>query len=177
MDFRFTTKGLMIATTLIAVGFSGFLYPNSLLSAGIYTAAVLIIICGMAAALLGQGAGRAYWVGFTICGAGFLYMATMDEDNDSQPVRHVPREPTLLTTQLLWRANGLAPSWRPHTYWTTASAEGVMRIGNRLFSVRDEGENFVRIGNSLFALVFAFLGGAAGRRSYVASRHHTTSES
>src|SRR3954452_7502725 len=151
MRIRFSIKGLMIATAFASVAFAGFIYPNPILAASVYTGAFVIILCGIPAAALGNDRVRAYWIGFTICGAGFFALATLDEIHDPLQAAHVQREPSLITSHFLLRANEYRPIFRtanstsdsPHMY-----SEGVIRIGAKLYAVRDDAANFVRIGNA-----------------------------
>jgi hypothetical protein len=169
MRLRFSIKSFLIAFTIVSVACAAFLYPSPMLASGVYTAALLIFLCGFPAAVLSRNSDRAYWIGFTICGAGYLAMATLDERGDPSQAAHVHPEPSLLTSQLLLRV---------HYYWPTSrigsasgtsaptTSEGVMRIGDQLFFIRDDAQSFIRVGNSVFSLLLAFVGGALGQRCH-----------
>src|SRR5215213_4447474 len=147
MRIRFSTKGLMIATAFVSVAFAGFIYPNPIFAAGVYTGAFVIILCGIPAAVLGHGHLRAYWIGFTICGAGFFAFATLDEVHELLQAAHVQREPSLITSHLLLRANEYRPKFTSANTSADSSgmySEGVIRIGTNLYAVRDNAANFVR---------------------------------
>src|SRR6476646_5749103 len=154
MRLRFSIKSFLIAFTIVAVACAGFLYPSPMLASGVYTAALVIFLCGIPAAALSRNSARAYWIGFTICGAGYLAMATLDERGDPSQAAHVHPEPSLITSQLLLRLHYYYPTSRLSSAGGTSplTSEGVMRIGDQLFFIRDDAQNFIRVGNSIFSL-------------------------
>jgi hypothetical protein len=169
MRFNFSIKRFFGAFTLLAVSGGGLVTAGPAWAATFYTAAFVMILCGITAAILRRESSRAYWVGFAIFATGYFVMATLDEGRDLQQPAHVEREPSLVTTRFLLRANSFVSMLRrsgPASGEGQTTSPGVVRIGDRLFSIRDDTENFVRIGDALFTLLLGLLGGAVGRWCY-----------
>jgi hypothetical protein len=78
---RFSIAGLMIAVAAAAFGSAALRSPTAA-----WAGAMLILVCGVLAlaivgALCRKGSERAWWLGFAICGAGYLVLAFWSDNN------------------------------------------------------------------------------------------------
>jgi hypothetical protein len=167
---RFSMKSMLATFVFVAVSFFGVLYANAFLATCFTTAAFLIVLCGILAAMLCVGRARAYWIGFAVFGAGYFLLAMFGErliDPGSQSAiivvesdNVVSAEPRLLTTEfLIWVEEYIA--------LLVPSGNEPRPYEHLVF--------FLTNGHAIFTILFALIGGAMGswmgRRVVVADCH------
>jgi hypothetical protein len=180
---RFSLKSLLAATTLVALGCVGVLCANAIWSALFTTAAFLSVLFGIVAAMLRHGRARAFWIGFSVFGAGYFGLATFGERDAVSSVRSISRllaqgptrinesgvaEPRLATTAfLIWADRYLEPlREKPDPSNLISARDGtVLRVAsNQAVALNLIGVNldFVTIGHGLFTLALSVVGGLVG---------------
>jgi hypothetical protein len=169
---RFSIKTLLAATALVAASISGLLYANAVWAACFYTGAALVVVIGVTAALVRRGPTQAYWVGFALFGAGYLFLSTTAEGSgrvrrDAITIR---LEPQLATARFLSWAHQYMPAVDETSPRPQGAASQQVPFGLQPAAANNFGpqrrRHFVQIGHSLFTLLFALVGGSIGRSLY-----------
>lgn len=71
---RFSLKTLVLFTSLLAIALGGLSYANPLLADLFYSAAVASMLVGVVAAVARKGVQRAFWTGFSIAAAAYMWL-------------------------------------------------------------------------------------------------------
>jgi hypothetical protein len=100
---RYSTKSLFLTFTLVAAGCAAIFYPNEYLITGFFTATLAILMFALAAAAVGRGTVRAYWIGFVVFG-GVYFLAAFY--GDLQPNYRNEYTYRLVTSELLTLVDG-----------------------------------------------------------------------
>ena len=144
---RFSLKRLFLITTLAALACAAMIFANPWWGAICFTASVVLILASFVLAHAATGATRAFWIGVAIFGCGYWLVLRLPITNDVLGLHWTfGAGSPLISSQLLER-----------TYEELSAA---FRI-----AVPD-GDDFGRVGHSLFAILTAFLGGWLGRFAY-----------
>lgn len=190
MRLRFSLRQLLGFVAFVAVGCGGLMRPSVGLASLIFTATLVVLLVAILGAVGRKGTARVFWIGFAIAGSGYLWMAHW-ADEESYTVSTNWRLQTtgpLLTTKLLALArDALHPppqGYPPVTGFFASPLEpraatvfgqmgGIGGMGGRRGVGRPTQDPaaayeakmnaFMRIGHSLWALVFAYLGGQLAR--------------
>ena len=181
MRVRFSLRQLMALVAFVAIGCGGLIRPSVYLASLIFTGTLLVLLVAILGAVGRRGPARVFWIGFAIAGSGYLWLAHW-ADEESYTVSTDWRLQTsgpLFTTKLLRLAHGAlhpAPQGNPGGRGffavplepTLAPVFGQMRIPNpnsaaAAATYEAELGAFMRIGHSLWALLFAYLGGQLAR--------------
>jgi hypothetical protein len=72
---RFSIGSLLTLIAIFAVGLAALRSPSPLWASTTYTVAAVAIVAGVSNAILGRGARRAYWLGFSLFGGAYFYLA------------------------------------------------------------------------------------------------------
>jgi hypothetical protein len=136
---RFSLKTLLFVLTLLILSLAAILYPNRIIGACFTTVAIAVIMFGASAAKIHGGAARAYWVGFTVFGGGYLFFATFSGGTIGS---------MLVTTELLTELH----RWRRQAGWATYEGAGYQVT--------------LHVGHSILTILFAVIGGAIANWLY-----------
>lgn len=165
-SYRFSIAGLMGAVLVTAILLAAL--RNS--SEETWGGAMLVFTCAvMALAVVGvvcrEGSERAWWLGFALFGWGYLALAFWYGHDD-----HTHRLPTMHWLDTMSIKAGLPPPEPMDGPWTIMSI-GLRSVGLLAFQGFGAGKPalfyqyrpYAQIGHSLWALLFAFVGGALAR--------------
>ena len=192
MRLRFSLRQLLAFVAFVAVGCGGLIRPTVFLASLIFTATLVVLLAAVLAAVGRKGTARVFWIGFAIAGSGYLWMAHW-ADEESYTVSTQWRLQTtgpLFTTKLLALAHEALHPPPPGGFGGMPGGMGGMGGGGGMFALPLEPtaapvfgqmaipspgsaataaayvtqmNAFMRIGHSLWALVFAYLGGQLAR--------------
>ena len=182
MRVRFSLRQLMALVAFVAVGCGGLMRPSVYLASLIFTVTLVALLVAILAAVGRKGSARVFWIGFAIAGSGYLWLAHW-ADEESYTVSTDWRLQTtgpLFTTKLLGLTHGAlhpAPQGYPGGRgFFAVPVEPWLgpvfgQMGTRgpnsaaaAVAYETELDAFMRIGHSLWALLFAYLGGQLARR-------------
>lgn len=134
---RFSLASLIGAVAIIAISCAALRYPSRLWVHTMFTVTVGVLLLGTLAALLHRGNDRSFWVGFGLFGWAYLLMSRSEQLGG------------LLTTDLFryfapYGPGEVITNMALHEAWSNRSA----------------------IGDSLFALIVALIGGLVANYFY-----------
>lgn len=152
---RFSLKAMLAASSFIAVSVAGLKYANLHWSTFFYTGSFLLVLTAIVGALVCPWPTRAFWVGFAVFGGGYFWLAFMEDGQLKLTVRGTAESrPRLATTRLLlWADQQLRPD--------PVIPAGVRRAV--FVGPRSVDAYFVQVGNGIFTILLALVGGAAGK--------------
>ena len=190
MRVRFSLRQLMALVAFVAIGCGGLIRPSVYLASLIFTGTLLVLLVAILGAVGRRGPARVFWIGFAIAGSGYLWLAHW-ADEESYTVSTDWRLQTsgpLFTTKLLRLAHEALHPPPPAGFRGTGGMGGMG--GGGMFALplepaaapvfgqmaipspasaataaayETERNAFMRIGHSLCALLFAYLGGQLAR--------------
>ena len=181
--FHFSLRWLFGIVSFLAVGSGLLIYAPPFLSKLTATLTALVLLAAVPAAIYHSGDLRAFWGGFAAFGLAYLWMVcgTWQSHDGSTALRD-----RLVTTDLLVRCHDALPL-RQTPMALTPAGYAVPAYGNAVPPTMTPGgapspyqsmtpfafvattstvdrSDFLTTGHSLFAIVFAVLGGAITRR-------------
>jgi hypothetical protein len=116
---RFSIASLLVIIGILGVALAALRNPSYLWANVLFTVAFGSLILAVVNAIYGSGAGRAYWLGFTICGGAYFAACSIPGLRDSVSPR--------LVSELLFDV--LYPSFRlPEPTPSPAPARGMMAM-------------------------------------------------
>jgi hypothetical protein len=71
---RYSIGSLLMLIAIVAVGLAALRSPSPLWASTTYTVAAVVLIGGVSNAILGNGARRAYWLGFSLFGGAYFFL-------------------------------------------------------------------------------------------------------
>jgi hypothetical protein len=74
--FRFSLRALLLFVVAASLALAAMRYATSVWASGVVTVTVLMLLASVALAACSRGERRSYWVGFAICGGGYLLATT-----------------------------------------------------------------------------------------------------
>ena len=181
--FRFNIASLLGIILVLGVGFAAFRESSDLWESGVFTLALAALLTSILLAVHRAEKRQAFWIGFALFGSAYLGFVLVPSI-----------ESRLITTKALAyvRSNVFDRSLKINTVQHTGSwslaprnqvqnpgknaagSDGIVvshevwlfdrTSGRRLNGWNGTTKNFVRIGHSLFALLFGMLGGQLSRR-------------
>jgi len=161
---RFSLRYLFLITTLAAVACATLIFANPWWGAVCFTASVVLILASFVLAYAATDARRAFWIGFAVFGCGYwmaleLPIAHSASDSEWQAGSFNP----LISARILdWTYRVILPNVRadePRVNPTSGK-----QVGN--WVSYPHGDDFGRVGHSMFDILAAFLGGLLGRFAY-----------
>lgn len=188
--FQFSVRWLLGLVALVAVGCAALFHASPLWTSVVLTVTSALLLTAIVAAACRRGRARAFWLGFAVLGWGYFWVAGGMTDlpiPGSWPLSFFTQsgEPPLATTRLLrWSYGKLFPSApipgnnAGMGFFSLAVDEtdsppqtgeaGEPGEPGDLQSEADEEdypayESFIRVGESLWTLLFAIIGGLLGR--------------
>lgn len=199
---RFSLAKMLAAVVLVALGLAALVNATPIWAGAVTSAAVFLLFVAVVGLIYRRHADRAFWVGFAVFDWGYLaviyapspwalwrYRLDRELDLGNQ----------LLTTQVLdWGARqvrGLTKGTRVIVEWTSGSwyPGSIVEVDNDRVHVRfDDGDDrwviatqikttratdFVRIGQSMFALLLGFVGGVIARCFYATTQRKSSAGS
>jgi hypothetical protein len=177
---RFSIAALMAFVSIFAVGLAAFRYPNKLWASFFFSLTIGAMVIGTLGAIFHRGLPQKFWMGYAICGWLYMFMnfgpwfeyfspylfttACLDL---IYPRVAAPEQTALLETykQTFGLAGGFGASAPvdPWEFWTKIdSAAERFAVANNFDALRSR--PFQLIGHSMFALLFAYIGGLIARR-------------
>jgi hypothetical protein len=161
---RFSLKRLFLITTVAALACAAMVFANPWWGAVCFTASVLLILASFVLAYAATGATRAYWIGVAIFGSG--YWLALDLPIAAEPFGRpwtIGTDNPLVTSRALeWAYHQLLPRVRAEPKTNPVSQMSLWSYPN--------GDDFGRVGHSLFAILTASFGGWLGHIAYRRSR-------
>jgi len=161
---RFSLKYLFLITTLAALACAALIFASPWWSAICFTASVGLILASFVLAYAAIGAARAYWIGFAVLGCGYwmvleLPIAHSLSDSEWQVGTFNP----LISARILdWAYRVVLPMVRADE--PKVDPVNGRQIGN--WARYPHGDDFGRVGHSLFDILAASFGGWLGRFAY-----------
>ncbi len=170
---RATIAKIMGVIALAALVLGGLRRPSWLAANVLFTTALAAQFAALVAVLVVRGPSRAYWIGFAVCGGGYLLLSV-------GPFLGPATSPHLVTTTLLdlvyehcyhdpyggpeVRDRAVVPTRNDKwDRWNWPEAVVDPRSHNSSFVIMAP-ETFLRIGHSFLSLPIAWAGGWLGRR-------------
>jgi len=183
---RFSLKTMLVATTAVAVTCYSLLYATPWLGDFYYTAALATIMLGIVAAIQRQGERRAFWLGFSLVAATYVWFSIQPSlsrlptsSTLSMQLAGIDlQDPQLVTSKLLQicyehyclsdKGPGTLNSNAYTRYRQVAPGQVIPQyvVSPRFQQFDSNRVAFVTIGHASLALVFGWLGGVASRRMY-----------
>jgi hypothetical protein len=197
---RITIATLLDIVAFVAVAFASVLHPTDAWDSGVFGLLLLVLLTSKLLAVHRAGARRSFWLGFSLFGWAYFGLSLVP------PIEaRLPTTKTLALTweklpkrEILWDddltltnvrsfdvkpvapVTLVAPSpakvWDIVVYSPPASSPNTY-IKRLVTLAGDSIGNFVRIGHSLVAMVFAMVGGTLSRRLYFSGRPRRGEES
>jgi hypothetical protein len=162
-DVRFSIKTLLATSTIVALGCAGLFVASPGWATAFFSGALGIVLASTVFALVGKWPRRAYWIGFAVFANGCFWLSMyVDGHIEVQPESF--EEPRLATTNLLLIAEPYVRNLRQQLGNAQPSSPPGLQfpIGRRMYMSSDQEQDFLRIGNSLFTLLFGLAGGSLG---------------
>jgi uncharacterized membrane protein YeaQ/YmgE (transglycosylase-associated protein family) len=165
---RFSLKTLLAASSLVVLGCVGVFYASRVMAAWFFTAALLVLLFALVAALVRKSAARAYWIGFTVFGIPYFLISIYGDvrpilNRDGQIIAW--EEPLLLTSQFLLWADNWARQRQPERASSIRPGSAYVTLQTILLSRGWSGHTHL-IGHSFFTMLFGLIGGTIGRLLY-----------
>jgi hypothetical protein len=161
---RFSLKRLFLISTLAALACAALIFASPWWGAVCFTASVVLILASFVLAYAATGATRAFWIGVAIFGCG--YWLALDVPIAAEPFGRpwtIGTDNPLVTSRVLeWAYNQLLPMVRADE--PKVDPVSGKQVGN--WVSYPNGNDFGRVGHSLFAILTAFFGGWLGRFAY-----------
>jgi hypothetical protein len=184
---RFTLVHLLLLTFFAAVAAAAITHPTELWATSLYTAMLLSLMLAIVAALVTSGPRRAFFTGFAVFGATYFLLV-------SGPFAATVGEEHLTTRSLKWvgeklAAKNLVPELKPAEgeqpdgFWLDVSDSATVRVwdvttGQEVAAGTPAAQQrFLRIGQSLWALLWGLVGGWVGGGLFAASARKREGES
>lgn len=196
MRFQFSLRELLALVVFVALGCAGFLQPSPLMASAVFSLTLVILSVAILAAVGKSSSARFFWIGFAVAGWGYLWLAHWPDEGPLGLVPHWELQTTgpLLTTKLLHSTfTTLHPP--PENYhrsfgmggmgggFMSVPPEGVdhglppllaqyggmggfQRPASDGPSYEQMESAFFRTGHSLWALLFAYVGGRLTRHFF-----------
>jgi hypothetical protein len=186
MRVRFTLRQLFGLVVYVAIACGGLLHPSATVASAIFTLTLVVLLVAILAAVARRGPRRAFWIGLAIAGWGYLWAAHWPDEASYYVINtrwELQTTGPLLTTKLLQSAyEGLhgaseAPGSGFFSVPVEPSEAGALlslplgQFGTSVGPASDPAilNAFMRIGHSLWAVLFAYLGGLLTRHFYETS--------
>jgi hypothetical protein len=187
---RFNIASLLIVVLILGIGFAALRESTDLWESGVFTLALSFLLTSILLAVHRSDARRAFWTGFALFGSTYLALSLVPSIESRLATTKalayldstVPgRSPGNLTIRR-WGPGSRTPgnqvqsvAFSPDGRHLATSSLGTVRLwdvatGRLLGGWAGTTENFVRIGHSLLALLFGWLGALLSRRMWRASR-------
>lgn len=163
---RLSVNTVLAAVATLAACTAGLWRANWLWSTLFFTATAFILMFGMMAAAAHHGLTRAFWIGFAVFGLGYFALAVFVERYfERRTDSDIWNEPFLATTWFPAWTNGLISPVDDESLGPVHESD-VVQLGGYFTFVSSRIDRFLCIGRSIFALLFAGLGGWLGRSVY-----------
>ncbi len=165
---RFSIAALMGIVVVCAVGIAALRYASELWENILFTLTLGLLAFALLGAIYRRGPRRAFWVGFALIGWGYLLLGF-------GPWCAEQVRPHLITT---WLVDRLYPSIAPSEVIgvdfdfkvATSSTPSQKGLSPHVYLLATNSrEPFQRIGQCLWALLLAFVGGRIARRLFLQS--------
>jgi hypothetical protein len=198
--FRFRIGTLLVLIIALGVGFAALRESNDTWDSGVFTLALGALLVSILLAVHRTGKRRAFWIGFALFGWAYLglplvppiesrlittkALALLESRISDRPIvisgrvwdtwsRNLAQSRNL--GQNNQSINSTSIAFSPQGNLVASGNQGIIRVwdvsgGNPLGTGSGTAENFVRIGHSLLALIFAFVGGRLSGYLYAQNR-------
>jgi hypothetical protein len=189
---RITIAGLLGIVAFVAVAFAALREATNPWDSGVFGVILMTLLTSVLLAIHREADRRAYWIGFALFGWAYLSMSLIPSVEARLPTtrmlaiqwENLPRREVLweddltLTNVRSFDVKSIAPATpaapNPATGWDivvyNATGSSPNTYIKRLVALPgDSAGNFVRIGHSLLAPIFALVGGWLSRRLYASS--------
>jgi hypothetical protein len=160
---QFSLKHLLAATASAAFGCIALVYASPTWGAITFTLAISLLLASLVLSYTGSALRRPFWIGFAVFGWGYwavLHSPILDMEPDFNNWRLQGQGPRLISTSLL--------DWVYFRGLPLVHAEPQFDLNGRVTnnSRYPRGPDFMRVGHSIFAVLYAALGGLVGAVSY-----------
>jgi hypothetical protein len=187
---RFNIASMLIVVLVLAVGFAALRESNETWDSGLFTLTLGVLFQSILLAIRRSEARRAFWLGCALFGTTYLALSLLPSIESRLATTKaltyldskVPgRTQAFFTVRLAGSGPGTpgnqvsSVAFSPDGRQLAISSLGTVKLwdaatGRLLGGWAGTTENFVRIGHSLLALLFGWLGGLLSRRMWRASR-------
>jgi len=185
---QFSIASLFVVIGILSIALAAFRQPSYMWANVTFTVAFAAIVLAIINIIYGQGASRAYWVGFLLCGGTYFTICTVPGIRDTLCPRlatevvldliypHVSPPPPqpgnammVGQGQVVWQVQmGAGAPPAPASRWAAWSEpDRSIGLGYPIGTVNlVSSEAFRQIGHSLVTLLAAVMGGTYARRRY-----------
>lgn len=167
---QFSLRQLIYATAIIGIACVALMYATPFWAALAFSVTILLLLAAFVLASAAKGQQRMFWVGFAVCGWGYLavlHSPLLGGNNDNWHAQSGgPLVTSLLLDSVYFKVLPLVHA-EPQI---DATGMAIRSSSNYPFS-----PDFYRVGHSLFALLSALCGGLLGSSAFV--RYQTTAAS
>lgn len=168
---QFTLKDILLGTTAVTVSCTALTFASWFWATLYFTGAMTMLLTAVVFSCVSREAQRAYWVGFAVFGWGYfiiLHSTWLDTETQVQNWRLFSDGPLFTSAILDWLYSNVLSLIHPQPQ---TDGFGQPIPGTSSYPL---GPNFARVGHSIFALLFALLGGEIGRRGFQGLAAKTT---
>jgi hypothetical protein len=187
---RFNIASLLVVVLVLRVGFAALRESSDFWESGLFTLTLSVLLVSSLFSIHRSEARRAFWMGFSLFGWTYLALSLVPSIESRLATTKVlayldskvpGRTQSFFKIQFTATGNGApgnqvqAVAFSPQGNQIATSSLGTVKLwdaatGRLLGGWAGTTENFVRIGHSLLALLFGWLGGLLSRRMWGASR-------
>lgn len=157
--FRFSLAGLLGFVTVAAIGFVVLRNASEVWGQVMFTSAVAVLLFGVLAAMYRRRQARAFWVGFLVFGWAYMVMVYGPWFEG-----HVGRR--LVTTGVLGSVHATLQKPTQVLFYRGDDEQYLSQLESSLAQTDRSLAHVEAVGQPLFALLFALVGGVAGRWVY-----------
>lgn len=178
MRLRISVLGTMTIVAFVAISLVTLRSTLEIWASLLFTLEIVLLCFAIPSLLYRRGPSRAFWVGFAAFGWTYVVFCFGPVLGTSM------KPPPLLTTKLLQCSYPYlitVPSDEVYVWGKGKLKDGRniqvthLARGGQITFFRNDTEDFMRTGHTLFSLLFSCLGGFVSRRLFIASRHGTSS--
>jgi hypothetical protein len=179
MRFRFHLGTLVIVVLILGISFAALRESNEVWDSGVVTLTLGVLLVSILLAVHRTERRRAFWLGFALFGGVYLAVSQVPSIESRLITTKalafleskLSERPIVISGRVwdtwsrnLRQNNQTSIAFSPRGNRVASGSQGIIRVwdvsgGNPLGTGSGTTENFVRIGHSLLALIFAFVGG------------------
>lgn len=160
---QFSLKDILLGTTAVAASCTALTFATPFWAHLYFSVSTLMLLTALLLAYAAKRERRAYWIGFALFGWGYwilLHSPILDIESSSANWGLYSQSPLFTATILDWLYDNALSQVHEQP---VADRYGTL-VANS--SGYPSGPDFFRVGHSIFAMLFALVGGEIGRRAF-----------
>jgi hypothetical protein len=175
--FRFTIANLLIIVLFLGIAFAALREASDIWDSAVFSLVQGTVLLSILRAIHGTGGGRAFWLGFAICGGAYLWLSVMPLFEFRLVTTHallyvdskLPGRPGLYE-QLIGGAGGYVQQTAFDPVFADTPQPTILNVTNRPWALwtaqsaplplHSKTVMFIRIGHSLLAVIAGCVGGS-----------------